>query len=105
MKTIHKHKIERDMLDLIAQVVIDTGADPKVIHVAAQKDEDELPTVWIECDPVSPGNPGRDTEGDGELLLIVVPTGHEAPKHTRHVGSAVCRWGQLVWHLYTPDQK
>lgn len=96
MRTIHKHRIESGMLDPTGGVTLGTGANPEVIHIAAQRDEDELPTVWIECDPGKYGG----------LTLMVVPTGGEVPDSAcmRHVGSAVCRWGQLVWHLYTPGE-
>lgn len=90
MKTIHKHKIKRHMLDSMGGTVIETGADPEVLLVETQRDEDELPTLWVEC----------DSGKGGQLHLYVVATGGYVGSGYRHVGSCVCRWGTLVWHMY-----
>lgn len=90
MKTIHKHRIERDMLGWTGSVLIETGADFKVLLVEAQRDEDELPTLWVECEP----------DEAALLRLSVVATGAQPPRGYRHIGSCVCRWGTLAWHVY-----
>lgn len=78
------------MLDSMGGVLIETGKDPEVLLVEAQSNEDELPTVWAECDPGA----------GGRLHLYVVATGGCVGFGYRHVGSAVCRRGTLVWHVY-----
>lgn len=70
------------------------AAGDKVVHVAAQRSADELPTLWIEHDA------SEQRVGRQRRRFVLVGTGQPCLTEGRHVGSAICGEGMLVWHVY-----
>lgn len=80
MKSIHKFKLPEH-----GHLMAPLG---KVVLVAYEGDNSELPTVWIERDMNSKHVP-----------YSIVGTGEEYnPLGSEHVGSAIC--GRFVWHVF-----
>lgn len=71
----------------------------KIVLVAAQRPEDQLPTIWLERFLGPDGEPNNiDT-----VCLTLHGTGHKSiPFGSVHRGSCVCANGSLVWHVYGP---
>lgn len=94
MRVVWKYKIERSRLDQMMGLRLFVGANPTVLHVAAQRDKDTLPTLWVEC----------DESGEQAILDVsVVATGDRVPKGETHIGSCVCDGGNLIWHIYAAE--
>lgn len=68
----------------------------KVVHIATQKPEDPVPTVWIEHNE-------WELEIEDKMQLYLIGTGRWFDIESfRHLGSCVCADGSLVWHVYCP---
>lgn len=89
--SIHKHAIKWNDLDFQNVVKIQTHIGARVLMVAAQRDGDELPALWLQ---VHEAMRKETTE------FLVVPTGGTILNNFTHVGSAVCAGGSLIWHIY-----
>jgi hypothetical protein len=77
-------------------IVVPWPAHSRVLHVQAQHPSDSTPTLWV----LHPSAPGPDeTE---RQVFDIIGTGHPFTERLayEHVGSAVCRDGSLVWHVF-----
>lgn len=79
----------------------------RVVHVAAQHPDDPLPTLWVEHIVWWSDDTAPELSSSEKLRISVVGTGHSfvVNEAGRHVGSAVCAGGRLVWHVYASETR
>jgi hypothetical protein len=88
MRTIHKYVLNDPATN------VPTFERVKWLHVDNQH---ESITVWAEVNTL---------ERECTRTLYVVGTGQEVPREaTRHIGSAVFRNGQFVFHVYAGGEQ
>jgi len=97
-RRIFKYELKLNTADHLARVAVDMPEGAKVIHVGSQGPGPN-PILWaLVDDPTWPIE--RRTLG-------VLGTGHPWPwpddAPIRHIGTAVCSGGSLVWHVFEAD--
>ena len=87
-RTIWKFTLEPGVTAIrgYTPIVRHVGVDPAAL--------DNLPTVWVELDPV----------GDDIVEVTFIGTGHPVPDNIGFVGSVVTPAG-LVWHVYETERR
>lgn len=87
-RVVYKYAFE----DPDAELLVPAG---RILHVAAQRPADPLPTVWIEHELV-------DLDRMRTRRLRFEATGQRFDiGFWEFAGTAVCADGHLVWHVYT----
>lgn len=85
MRTIHKYQIT----ELLRAVIVEM---PKGAHVIAVAEQRGVLCLWAEVD---------DNEPLEARTFCLVRTGNPLQgDEGRHLGTAICNGGALVWHVY-----